>query len=74
MVINRIGDMGVIIAMIVMYDMFESLEFNTIFDSIVAGTQKYYEVLGYNLNGYEIISILLLIGAIGKSAQIGLHT
>jgi NADH:ubiquinone oxidoreductase subunit 5 (subunit L)/multisubunit Na+/H+ antiporter MnhA subunit len=74
MIMNRIGDMGLILAMFITYDMFNTLQFYTIFNSINAGYQKYYDIFTHNISGYELISILFLIGAVGKSAQIGLHT
>ena len=33
-----------------------------------------YHVLGGTCRAYEVIGVLLFIGAMGKSAQIGLHT
>ncbi len=74
MILNRIGDMGLILAMFFIYDMFDTLQFYVIFDLINAGFEKHYTFMHYSIDGYEIISLLLLFGAVGKSAQIGLHT
>lgn len=59
--VNRIGDLGLILAMVAIYAMFQTLDFATLF-SIVPYSSE--------LNG---IALLLFIGAVGKSAQIGLH-
>jgi NADH-quinone oxidoreductase subunit L len=74
MIMNRIGDIGIIIGIYVIYDMFQTLQFNAIFNIINTGYQKNYEIWENMISGYEIIALLLLFGAIGKSAQIGLHT
>jgi NADH:ubiquinone oxidoreductase subunit 5 (subunit L)/multisubunit Na+/H+ antiporter MnhA subunit len=65
MVVNRIGDIGVAIGMFMMIITFGSLDFSTIFPLVpVMGTEIQYTIIG----------ICIIIGAVGKSAQIGLHT
>lgn len=85
MIMNRIGDMGLILAMFFIYDFFGTFNFYEIFQIIdtmfyyLKGENcvdifKWYTFFNYNISPFEIIALLLLIGAIGKSAQIGLHT
>ena len=66
MLVNRVGDVGMILAMILIWLNFGSLEFCSVFS-----TSSLSSVSDYNL---LLICILLLVGAVGKSAQLGLHT
>jgi len=74
MLINRIGDFGLLLAMFLIYLTFDSLDYDMIFS--LSYKLIYYKVLIGNFEFIiiDIISILLFIGAMGKSAQLGLHT
>lgn len=61
MIVNRIGDVGVVMGIVICYAEYKSVEFSVIF------TMAEGHILEY-------IGYMLLVGAIGKSAQIGLHT
>ena len=65
MLINRVGDLGLVLAMIKILDEFGALEFSTL-----------YSIMGLNVDkdSVTIICLLLFLGAVGKSAQLGLHT
>lgn len=68
-IINRVGDLGFLLGMFLIAINFGSLEFATVFD-IAKGLSP--DVLGVTaLTG---ITILLFIGATGKSAQLPLYT
>ena len=69
-IINRFGDFGVLIAIIYLIDLFSSLDF-LIFYSLCESILSSLDSNNY-LYLY-IIGIGVLVGAIGKSAQIGLH-
>ena len=62
---NKISDICLSIGIFFIFFFFKSYNFNIIFASI-----NYLDISNTNL---YIICLLLLIGAIGKSAQIGLH-
>ena len=72
--VNRIADVGLILAMLVAFMVFGSLAFGDIFASASAVAGVSFNFLGYNIPVLELFGVLLLIGAMGKSAQIGLHT
>lgn len=63
-VMNRIGDLGFLLGIILIFITFGSISFNDIF--LKAGTVP--------TNIITSIALLLFIGAIGKSAQIPLYT
>lgn len=68
-IVNRIGDVGMWIGIMMIFVNFGSLRFDTIFEHISAGH------LPYSSSGWLTIGgVLIFCGAIGKSAQFPLHT
>lgn len=65
MVINKFGDVTLLLAMIILWKVFGSWEYLTLFSS--CSNEKNQSLL-------NLCNFLLLLGVIGKSAQIGLHT
>jgi len=74
MIVNRVGDIGLALGMLVAYHEFQSLEFATIFSIVPNYSSSTIVFLGQELNTLTVIGFLILIGAVGKSAQLGLHT
>ena len=74
MILNRIGDFGLSIAIFAIYSTFGSVDYSIIFS--LAPTRSTYIVpfFSYNLNLLDFICFFLFVGAVGKSAQVGLHT
>lgn len=66
MILNKVGDIGLLLGMILIWINIGSLDYNSIF--------SYSLFLNKNDINLDLIGFLLLIGVIGKSAQIGLHT
>ena len=73
-IVNRVGDFGFIVGIIAIYSVFGSLYFDEIFSDVEGLHKLSIVMLGFKINVIELIAILLFIGAMGKSAQIGLHT
>ncbi|NCF48000.1 MAG: NADH-quinone oxidoreductase subunit L [Bacteroidetes bacterium] len=73
-VVNRVGDFGFALGILAIYQIFGSVQFDDIFanSAVKAGSQINF--LGSALPALEVAGILLFIGAMGKSAQLGLHT
>ncbi|WP_159993512.1 NADH-quinone oxidoreductase subunit L [Roseomonas sp. 18066] len=69
-IVNRVGDLFFMLGMALTFWTFGSIEFDTIFQGIEAARQVTFA--GYPAT--EVIALLLFLGAMGKSAQIGLHT
>ena len=65
-IMNRIGDLGFIIAIFIIMIIFGSANFADIFK--LAGTKNFASA------PYTLITILLFVGAVGKSAQLPLFT
>ena len=72
-IVNRVGDLAFAVGIALVFFLFGSIEFPTIFAAIPAHMDATYHVLGQTFRAYEVIGVLLFIGAMGKSAQIGLH-
>lgn len=73
MVVNRIGDLGIALAMGLVYLYFKTLNFNVFLPLVSFYSQDSFIIFNYEFNCIDIISILIFIGAVGKSAQLGLH-
>lgn len=72
-VVNRVGDLAFAIGIIGIFVTFNSLDFSTIFASASGEAAKTVTFLGIEWHVMDTLSMLLFIGAMGKSAQIGLH-
>ncbi len=73
-VVNRVGDFGFALGIFALFMMVGSVEFDVIFAASPELVQVSFNFLGYEVNAITSICILLFIGAMGKSAQLGLHT
>jgi NADH-quinone oxidoreductase subunit L len=73
-VVNRVGDFGFALGIFGVFALTGSVELNAIFASAPELAAQDMSFLGMNLPALEVIGILLFIGAMGKSAQLGLHT
>ena len=71
MIVNRIGDLGLILGIFTIAYSFGSLDFTTVFALTDYFDNNY---LYGGVHTVTLIGILLFIGAVGKSAQLGLHT
>jgi NADH-quinone oxidoreductase subunit L len=72
-IVNRIGDLAFVVGIALVFLKFGSVEFGTIFLAVAQHQGDTYSVLGGTFPAFEVIGVLLFIGAMGKSAQIGLH-
>ncbi len=73
-IVNRVGDFGFALGIFATYLLFGSVEFATVFAAVPSFDQATFNILGYEAHALTVICILLFIGAMGKSAQLGLHT
>ena len=74
MVVNRVGDLSFAVGIALIFFKFGAVDFTTIFSAVSQHAGDTYNVFGSNPRSYEVIGLLLFIGAMGKSAQILLHT
>jgi NADH-quinone oxidoreductase subunit L len=72
-IVNRIADLPFAVGLALIFFKFGSLEFATIFPAVAQHGADTYTLFGHVWPSIEVIGFLLFIGAMGKSAQIGLH-
>ena len=73
-VVNRVGDFGFALGIMAIFFTFNSVDFDTVFKLAPDVAGKSMAFLGMEWDTLTVITILLFIGAMGKSAQLGLHT
>ncbi len=74
--VNRVGDFGYALGIMGVFLLFGTVGFDDIFaqldnTSIAALT---WSLFGYDVHALTVTCLLLFMGAMGKSAQLGLHT
>ena len=74
MVLNRIGDFGLVLGILIIFVEYKAVDYATIFALTPVFLRKSFSFLGFNFDLISIICFFLFIGAVGKSAQLGLHT
>src|SRR6056297_2473571 len=73
-IVNRVGDFGFLLGIFALYWIVESVQFDVIFDEGPALAASTIPFLWTEWNAAELIAVLLFVGAMGKSAQLLLHT
>ena len=82
-VVNRVGDFGFAIGIFLIFYLFGTVNYDEVFSKIPELVNKEisllnnsppFSFLGTAVKSIDLICILLFIGAMGKSAQIFLHT
>lgn len=73
-VVNRVGDLGFMLGIFGTFLVFGTTSIPEILDAAPAMSGSSITFLGMRLYTMDILCILLFIGAMGKSAQLGLHT
>lgn len=73
-IVNRVGDFGFVLGIFGVFFAFGTLDFDPIFERAPELAGQSFMFLGMQVDLLTTIAILLFIGAMGKSAQIGLHT
>ncbi len=81
-VVNRVGDFGLALGVFLIFYLFGTVNYDEVFKQIpsmsAAGITPFLNreiiYLGLDFKAVDLICLLLFIGAMGKSAQIFLHT
>ncbi len=74
MMVNRIGDISLTLGIALIYIYFKSVRYAVVFSTVKQYEDLNFYFLGFNFPVLDLICIFLLIAAVGKSAQLGLHT
>ena len=73
-VVNRVGDFGFALGIFAVFYVFRTLHFDEVFRAAPNQVSTTLNFLGWQVPALTVTCILLFVGAMGKSAQIGLHT
>jgi len=73
-VVNRVGDFGFMLGIFTVYLMFDTISFDEIFAAAPQKANDTIQLFGGEFHAMTIACLLLFVGAMGKSAQLGLHT
>jgi len=74
MLVNRVGDFFILLGIFSMYFIFNTLDYEIIFNLVPEFLNHYFIIGVFKIPSIDIICIFLFLGAMGKSAQLGLHT
>lgn len=74
MLVNRVGDFFILLGMFTIYIVFNTLDYDIVFSLAPLVYQNKITILFFEFSVIDIICIFLFLGAMGKSAQLGLHT
>ncbi len=73
-IVNRIGDVGFILATAAVLAYFGTLSYQEVFQQVPSMVDKVIPIFSHvSANAITVICLLLFIGAMGKSAQVPLH-
>src|SRR3954468_10678131 len=73
-IVNRIGDFGLVLGISACFLAFDSVQYDEIFARVPEIAATTMHAFGGDFQTLNLIGVLLFIGAMGKSAQLGLHT
>src|SRR5579859_3818513 len=73
-VVNRVGDFGFALGIFGVFMLFGTVQFDPIFAAAGSKAHTVLHLFGRDWNAITICCLLLFVGAMGKSAQLGLHT
>tara|TARA_B100001057_G_scaffold459803_1_gene510292 strand:- start:5781 stop:7694 length:1914 start_codon:yes stop_codon:yes gene_type:complete len=73
-IVNRVGDFGFALGIFLIFYLFGTVNYSEVFEKIPLILNEKLIFLGVEVNPVDLICLLLFVGAMGKSAQILLHT
>jgi NADH-quinone oxidoreductase subunit L len=73
MLVNRVGDIGLALAICLIFLTFKTTDYSIVFAMTPCFIDKKITFFSLNLSVISVISFLLFWGVLGKSAQLGLH-
>lgn len=76
-IINRIGDMALVLGICAVFLVFQTVDYHSLFHGLSTcsdSSRLVFSYFGFQVDAINAIGVLLFIGSMGKSAQLGLHT
>lgn len=72
--VNRVGDFGLALGIFAAFFLFGTVQFDELFAQAASSADTMMNFFGYQIHAMTLVCLLLFMGAMGKSAQLGLHT
>ncbi|MEM6810979.1 MAG: NADH-quinone oxidoreductase subunit L [Pseudomonadota bacterium] len=72
--VNRVGDFGLALGIFGAFMLFGTVQLDEIFVQVESAAEVTMEFVGFDIHALTLVCLLLFMGAMGKSAQLGLHT
>ncbi len=73
-IVNRVGDFGFALGIFATFVLFDSMNFDVIFSGAPDKAKATFDIFGMHMHAITACCLLLFVGAMGKSAQLFLHT
>lgn len=73
MLVNRVGDLGLVLAICAIFLTFKTVDYSVVFALSPCAVGTTFSFLSFEVDRLTLITFLLFWGALGKSAQLGLH-
>ena len=73
-IVNRVGDFGFALGIMGVFFLFGTVSYDAIFAGVEAQKDASFDFLGMSVPVMTTLCLMLFVGAMGKSAQLGLHT
>lgn len=74
MLLNRVGDFSLLISIFLIFIQYKAIDYSTVAILTPFFKNSFFNFVFFKINSLESICCFMFIGAIGKSAQVGLHT
>ncbi|HEY0105141.1 MAG TPA: NADH-quinone oxidoreductase subunit L [Rhizomicrobium sp.] len=73
-IVNRVGDFGFALGIFGIFAVFKTLDFDAVFAAAPSMVGHAIHFGSWDIDTLTLLCLLLFVGAMGKSAQLGLHT
>nr|YP_009774169.1 NADH dehydrogenase subunit 5 [Caulacanthus okamurae]QIZ74786.1 NADH dehydrogenase subunit 5 [Caulacanthus okamurae] len=74
LIVNRVGDFGLTLGILTTFWIFQSVDYSVICSMAPLFENYFFQFMSIKVHGFSLLGLFLFIGAMGKSAQLGLHT
>ncbi len=72
--VNRVGDIGFVLGVLTIFVLFGTVDFLSVFELVEDYKDETFTFFGGHYHALTLATLFFFVGAMGKSAQIGLHT
>jgi proton-translocating NADH-quinone oxidoreductase chain L len=74
MIVNKVGDIAYVLGLVQLFYLTQSTQFAVLYQVFPCYKNVFISFFGINVHACSVVTLCFFFGAVGKSAQIGLHT